>query len=65
MFTRFLAGDFLSLGQSIVVANLYKSRISSPSPYPKNSCCILLSIRILHFLIYQFYLPESAFLLLQ
>jgi hypothetical protein len=31
MFTRFLAGDFLSLGQSIVVAKLYKSRISSPS----------------------------------
>jgi hypothetical protein len=31
MFTRFLAGDFLSLGQSIVVAKLYKSSISSPS----------------------------------
>jgi hypothetical protein len=31
MFTRFLAGDFLSLGQNIVVAKLYKSRISSPT----------------------------------
>jgi hypothetical protein len=31
MFTRFLAGDFLRIGQSIVPAKLYKSRISSPS----------------------------------
>jgi hypothetical protein len=29
MFTRFLAGDLLSLGQNIVVAKIYKSRISS------------------------------------
>jgi hypothetical protein len=52
MFTRFLAGDFLSLGQSIVVAKLYISRISSPSlsqklflyPAPNSNFSLLLSI---------------------